>query len=83
MSDKMNVTLDEQNKTIGIVIGNALGIHRTIKIDLADGASIVSGVIQAANAGDQMIQAQLALLTQKVEALERLAKNDKAVGTTL
>ena len=81
MSDRMNVTVSVDNKTIRVAVGNALGIHREITIDATDAASIVSGVIAVANAGDQMVQAQLAQLTQRVEAIEKATK-DKAVGAT-
>jgi hypothetical protein len=81
MSDRINVTVDENNKTACIVLGNALG-HREIKIDLSDATSILNAVVVAANFGDQMVQAQLTQLAQRVEALEKLTKDDKAVGAT-
>jgi hypothetical protein len=81
MSEKMNVTVDENKKTACIIAGNAFG-HREIKIDLSDAASIVNGLTEAANLGDQMVQAQLAQLAQRVEALEKLIKGDKAAGAT-
>ncbi len=82
MSDRMSVTVSEDNKTIRIAVGNAFGIHREITIHAADAGSIVSGLIEAANAGDQMVQAQLAQLAQRVEALEKFMKGDKAAGAT-
>lgn len=80
MSDRMTVTVSEDNKTIRVAVGNVLGIHRDIVIDAADASSIVNGLIQAANAGDQMVQAQLAQLAQRVEALEKLTNSSKTAG---
>ena len=82
MSDRMSVTVSEDNKTIRVVVGNVLGVYREITIHAADAASIVSGLIEAANAGDQMVQAQLAQLAQRVESLEKLTKGDKALRAT-
>lgn len=82
MSNRMSVTVDQDNKTVFIAVGNVLGVHRNIRIDLDNAESIVSGLIEAANAGDQMVQAQLAQLAQRVEALEKLGKTDKALGAT-
>jgi hypothetical protein len=82
MSERMSVTVSEDNKTIRVAAGNALGIHREITIHAEDAGSIVSGLIEVANVGDQMVQAQLAQLAQRVEALEKLTKGDKAAGAT-
>lgn len=79
MSDRMTVTVSEDNKTIRVVVGNPLAIHREITIDATDAVSIVSGLVEFAKVGDQMVQAQLAQLAQKVEALEK-SKGDKAAG---
>lgn len=97
MSDRMSVTVDRDKKAVRIAVGNKLGVHRQIEIDLTDAESIVSGILEAANAGDQMVQAQLGQLAQRVEALEKfqlaqlaqrvadlekLIKGDKAAGAT-
>jgi hypothetical protein len=77
---RINVTVSEDNKTARIMVGNLLGVHRDLSIDLSDAGSIVSGLTDAMGAGDQAVQAQLAQLAQRVEVLEKLA-NGKAVGT--
>jgi uncharacterized protein YunC (DUF1805 family) len=57
-------------------VGPAVGFCRVIEIDLTDAKSIVEGVVAALSAGEQLIQARLASLTQRVESLEKLSKEE-------
>lgn len=78
MNNKLNVSVDENKRWMTLQVGIG-GLYRIIEIDLTDTKSIVDGVVAASSANDQLIQAQIAALTKRVESLEALSKESLAL----
>ena len=75
MSDKLNVTVDEANRSV--TLGFAIGaLSRSTAIDLADMKNVVDGLVQIFSMSQQYLQGQVSGLAQRVEALEKLSKDE-------
>jgi len=75
MSDKLNVTVDEPNRSV--TLGFAIGaLSRSIVIDLANMKGVVDGLVEGFSMSQQHLQGQLNGLAQRLEALEKLSKDD-------
>ena len=75
MSDKLNVTIDEtkRNITLGFGVG---AWSRSIVIDLTDIKNVVDGLMEVVSMSHQHVEGRISDLSKRLEALEKLSKED-------
>jgi hypothetical protein len=70
MDDRINVTVHKNRQRATFFVGR-LGGGYEIEVDLTDTNNLANTLVEIANIGDQLIQAQVVDLAKRVEALEK------------